>query len=279
MKISHEKRVERFYSHGSDKRCHEADWFLNFWYWKNNPKDYFEAAKELLAYVIQQRKLTKAGNILNVACGYGAETFRLYDTIKPQKIYAIDITRPHIDFANQKAKQLNLHEKISFEHNDACALSYADNSFSHVIGVEWPGHFNPRIKFFSEAYRVLEHKGELLLTDIIIQSENFAHHRWGRLIGRFGWNVWRMPKANRWGLEVYKKQLEDIWFKDITVEKIGKYVYKWFSKYNLKRASIGNAIRQRGFWIGLWLTTISRLLMVAHRFGFLEYVLVRAVKA
>ena len=78
MSITHEDRVERFYSHGSEIRAHEADGFLSFGYWNQDTKDYFESAENLLQFVLKEGAISNPQIIFNVACGYGAESVRFF---------------------------------------------------------------------------------------------------------------------------------------------------------------------------------------------------------
>jgi ubiquinone/menaquinone biosynthesis C-methylase UbiE len=89
---THEEQVEDFYSHGADKRKDEADGFLSFGYRTSDSQTYYDAAITLLNYVVKKAAIVDTKKILNVACGYGAETFRLYEKFHPELLYAIDIT-------------------------------------------------------------------------------------------------------------------------------------------------------------------------------------------
>lgn len=195
-KKTHEQQVERFYSHGSKKRAHEADGFLSFGYRHNKKHDYFTAAENLLAYVLKKTSCTEGGVVLNVACGYGAETFRLYERLKATVVYAIDITSDHIAHAKKRAEEMLLSSKIIFEKGDACNLGYADNTFTQVIGIEGPAHFNTRQEFLRESFRTLQKRGSLILTDITINSDTFKHNVFKKIITRRGSKLRKMPKEN-----------------------------------------------------------------------------------
>ncbi|MFA5464146.1 MAG: hypothetical protein WC265_08735, partial [Dysgonamonadaceae bacterium] len=79
MKLSHENKVEKFYSHGSDKRGFQEGGFLSFGYWIDNIKHYHEAVEALINRMLQFEKPINTGKILNVACGYGAETLKIVE--------------------------------------------------------------------------------------------------------------------------------------------------------------------------------------------------------
>ena len=56
------------------------------------------------------------------------------------------------------------------------------------------------------------------------------------------------------------------------------HVYPGFAKFNMKISSIINAVKVRGFRIGVALTFISWLLGFTYKIGMTDYVLIKAVK-
>ena len=224
MKLSHENKVEKFYSHGSDKRGFQEGGFLSFGYWIDNIKHYHEAVEALINRMLQFEK------------------------------------------------------PILYQKMDACKLAFEDNSFDYVIGIEGPAHFNTREAFLRNSFRVLKPNGVLLLSDIMVDSIAAKKNRFNRMVSNFCAKHWYMPKANWMSIPELKLQLERIGFRVDTAESVGNKVYPGFSSYNLKWKSVINAIRIRGYRIGLALTFISWLLGYVHRRGLIDYVFIRAVK-
>lgn len=73
MKLTHENKVEKFYSHGSDTRGFQESGYLSFGYWTEETIDYHQAVEALINRLLKFEKPLNQGVILNVACGYGAE--------------------------------------------------------------------------------------------------------------------------------------------------------------------------------------------------------------
>jgi ubiquinone/menaquinone biosynthesis C-methylase UbiE len=275
---THEEKVERFFSHGSNRRAKQENGFLSFGYWTKSGQNYFQAAENLLELLLSKETPLNHGNILDVACGYGSETFKIYEVLKPDKIIAIDITSAHIEYAKRIALEQNLHDKISFEKQDACILPFQSKFFAYVIGVEGPSQFNTREQFLKRAYEVLEPNGVLLLTDVIIHKD-VAQKNWlNRRIGNILSKQWYIPEPNWMNFEKYNQMLVDIGFKVDVIKGIGANVYPGFARFNTMWSSIKNAIRVRGLGIGLGLTFISWLLGIASKKGLLDYAYIRAVK-
>jgi ubiquinone/menaquinone biosynthesis C-methylase UbiE len=278
MELTHENKVERFYSHGSDKRRFQEGGYLSFGYWTDEIIDYHQAAEALINHILRFEKPLNSGIILNVACGYGSETLKIYEKICPEKIIAIDITDSHIEYARLRISALNLSDRIHFEKMDACKLDFPHDSFDYLIGVEGPAHFNTREVFLRKAYEVLKPDGILLLSDILVDSKVAEKKLYNRIIGNFCAKFWYMPKANWISIEEMTVLLNEIGFINDTTESAGRNVYPGFSHYNLKLKSIKNAIRTRGIRIGLGLTLISWLLGYVYRRKMIDYVFIRAIK-
>ena len=275
---SHEKKVEKFYSHGSDIRSLQSGGFLSFGIWREDTPDYQQAATDLLMMLLENEHPLNRGSILNVACGYGTETFEIYKKLSPDNIIAIDITEAHINFARKRAESQHLSEKIVFEKQDACILPYKSGSFAYVIGIEGPAHFNTREKFLRRSFDVLEPGGVLLLTDIIVNREAAERQTVNFCLGRRAARLWHMPEANWMTIAEIVKMLESIGFRVDIARSMGDRVYPGFSSNNTQWPSIKNAIKTRGIIIGLGLTFISWLLGWAFRRDMIDYAFLRAVK-
>jgi len=229
----------------------------------------------LLKFFIDNSGIKKAERILNVACGYGAESFAYFKKFKPKELIGIDITQAHVDYANWNAKELGVEKKVKFVHGDAVALEFPDASFSHILGIEGPAHFNTREKFFHSAARVLKNKGELLLTDIILGDK---FRRWNpvhQIVLRMGAKGWVVPIVNGVKEEKYKKQIEDAGFEIVFLKRIGDKVFPGYAGHFTKEKCEEN---KRMGLAALGLKLIGRLLGYLYRKGFIEYVYVKARK-
>lgn len=282
---THEKKVENFYSTGINRarldheKIDKIDrGFLSFGYWDKETTSYLEAATNLVNFVIKNSNLKKKKRILNVACGYGTETFSFYDRFAPELIEGIEITKIHVDIANTKARELGLSEKIKFRYGDACEPGYPDESFSCILGIEGPAHFNSREKFFETAFRVLENEGELLMTDIILGKEFNNGEKLQILILKCVAKLWVYPKVNWVDEEAYKSQLEKAGLKLNRFKKIGDRVFPGFAGNCFKIKTIKTRSAHRGFLSIIGLNIISFLLKYVYKKGLIEYIFVRAQK-
>jgi cyclopropane fatty-acyl-phospholipid synthase-like methyltransferase len=277
-RLTHEEKVERFYSHAAERRAAQEEGILSFGYWTESTTDYRQATEDLLALVLQKEKPAHRGTVLNVACGNGTETFRIWEALQPERIVAIDVTEAHIAFASHAASRMGLADKITFQKADACAFSHPANRMSYVIGIEGPAHFNTRAAFLEKAYELLEPNGVLLLTDVIMKGDVANRSPFHRMLADFASRQWHMPKDNWSNLQDYRDLLSRIGFTVESLESIGQHVFPGFVRHNLRWSSLVAAMRTRGWRIGIGLTFISWLLGLVYRLGLSDYVYVRALK-
>lgn len=277
-RLTHEEKVERFYSHGADLRAAQANGVLSFGYWTKSTVDYQQATRDLLTWVLEREQPADRGTVLNVACGNGTETFRIWEALRPEKIVAIDLTDAHIAHARDAAARMGLADRITFQKADACAFIHPSNSMSYVIGIEGPAHFNTRAVFLKRAFDLLEPGGVLLLTDVIMKGHVASRSVFLRMLAGLSTRQWHMPRANWTSLPDYRSLLSGIGFAVESLESIGQHVFPGFVRYNLRWSSLVNATKTRGWRVGIGLTFISWLLGLAYRCELCDYVYVRALK-
>ena len=112
---------------------------------------------------IQAMGLRDGMKILEVGCAGGLLCHRLKERLPNSEITGLDFDIGHIEYAEEKAKELNL--SCEFVAGDATQLPFEDNSFdicySHTVM-----NFCDPDKFTSEQYRVLKPGGRMIVMDV-----------------------------------------------------------------------------------------------------------------
>jgi SAM-dependent methyltransferase len=281
----HEKKVEQFYSSGLRPDWGEYDYpepdderYNSFGYWYGDTRNYIRAAENLIDFFINNSDIKDVQKILNIACGYGTESFAYYRKWKPEEIIGIDITKVHTDYANNKAKALRLGNKLKFRHGDACVLDFPESSFSHIMGIEGPANFNTRECFFSAAHRVLQKNGEMILADIILGKNFKKRNSLQKIIMKLVADNWHIPHPNWVNEEDYRTQLKKAGFTVVFIKKIGDCVFPGYSRNVFRTEALRYCYKMRGLFTTIGFTLISGFLGYLYHKGFIEYVYVKVRK-
>jgi len=87
---------------------------------------------KLTEHLGQTLNLTPRSRVLDVAAGKGTSAFHLARQFRCE-VVGIDYGGKSVDEAAQAAKEMGLHERVSFHRADAERLPFADQSFDAVI--------------------------------------------------------------------------------------------------------------------------------------------------
>ncbi len=128
-------------------------------------------------YFINLSKLNTQSKALEIGCGTGLFTEKVYSATKAQ-ITAIDISEDLLTHARKKLPN------IDFKIEDAMALSFESNSFDTVYGSSILHHLDFE-KSLKEIYRVLKPKGQMIFAEpnminpqIFVQKNVPAVKKW-----------------------------------------------------------------------------------------------------
>jgi len=272
---SHERAVERFYSHGgnSDTEIHRG--YLNFGLWEDTD-DYLRAAENLARRLGELSGLASGSRLLDVACGMASQDVYLYRTFGPLEIDAIDLTWRHVERARRRVHDDGLDRYIRVRQGSATQLPFADGRFTHVMAMEGPLHFNTRRRFFDEACRVLQPGGVVAVADHILRRwpRNLAE----RCLLEVARVLWRVPRTNLGTAREYQREIIEAGFHDPAVRHVGELTYPGYfneqrrPEFRHEMERIQGRLKAR---IGFIINVAAYR---AYRIGLLDYILVRAEK-
>lgn len=138
--------------------------FYNVGYWDETTTHQEQACSGLVAYILAHIQYHPQ-HILDVGCGLGAVS-NLLKEMWPSA---------HVTGMNNSEKQVNYaaatYPACQFKTMDATALDFPSNSLDLVVSVEAANHFNTRLDFLKEAYRVLKPNSALCMTDVCYHNE------------------------------------------------------------------------------------------------------------
>lgn len=271
-----EQRVNDFYSHGVENFGDFHKGYLNFGLWEDGQTDYIKAAENLIQTLGELLDLNNNVELLDCACGMGAQDVYLHENFSIKKITCLDLVFEHLKFANKRAQNANLLDKMEFIHGTATELPFEDESFHRALCVEGLVHFNTRHDYFREAFRVLKDDGILVVSDYCLK--NTPKRPWEKLLLELTLKIWNIPKENADSIETYRNKLLEIGFKKVSVDAIGNKVIPGYFREQTSKECIEELTRIRGFFAGRIGNVIDYAVYWCHKLGLIDYIIVKAEK-
>ena len=115
---------------------------------------------------VKRLKRLSPTHILDVATGTGDFAIQLYQSLKPEHITGIDLSRGMLDEACRKAKEKRLEKNITFLQGDCMALEMKDASFDAVTVAFGVRNFEHLQQGYQEMARVLKPGGMLCVLEL-----------------------------------------------------------------------------------------------------------------
>ena len=273
---AHERKVENLYSGGIENY---ADWhngYLNFGLWEDGITDYVKAAENLVHRMGTTLGLNETSKLLDVAPGMGTQDIYLSQNFSPLSIDGLDVTWGHIEHGRRRALEAQVEDRVKFHHGTAIELPFADQTFTHVLSIEGPEHFDTREKFLHEARRVLQPSGVIAMADFIVK--NPPRNVFEKLVAEAARKLWQVPRANVYRTEVYRQKMEEAGFKEIEIQETGASVIPGYYFEQMRPETITAISKIRGFALARLGLLLDVAVYRGFTMGLLEYVIVRGVR-
>jgi ubiquinone/menaquinone biosynthesis C-methylase UbiE len=273
---AHERKVENLYSGGIENY---ADWhngYLNFGLWEDGAADYVTAAENLVHRMGNILGLNEASKLLDVAPGMGTQDIYLTQNFSPDSIDGLDVTWGHVEHGRRRALEAHVEDRVRFHHGTAIEIPFPDGSFTHVLSIEGPEHFDTREKFLREARRVLRPGGVIGMADFIVK--NPPRNLFEKLVAEAARKLWQVPRANVYPAEVYRQKMQEAGFADVEIQEIGASVIPGYYFEQMRPETIRAISRIRGFALARLGLLLDIAVYRGFTMGLLEYVLVRGVR-
>ena len=96
-------------------------------------------------------------------------------------------------------------DRVRFHHGTAIEIPFPDESFTHILSIEGPEHFDTREKFLHEAKRVLQPGGVIAMADFIVKK--FPRGPVEKIVAEAARRLWQVPRANVYPADVYRQKM------------------------------------------------------------------------
>lgn len=273
---SHEQKVEKFYGWGVENYGDFHGGYLNFGLWEDGVGDYLGAAENMVRRMGTLLGLGGGSRLLDVGCGMGSQDIYLLKEFGPQGIDALDVTWPHVEHARRRAREAGCEARVRFHHGTATSIPFPEESFTHVLSIEAPEHFDTREDFLREAYRVLEPGGVAAFADYTLKRP--PRNALERFVVEAARSLWKVPRVNVITSEAYREALGRTGFANVEVEEVGRLTIPGYYREQRRPETIRELTKIRGVVAGRLGWFIDIAVLKAYEMGLMEYVFVRAEK-
>lgn len=176
------------------RKLYEGSNFFNVGYWKDvQPVSIpnLNAACEALvtAHIdLDVARQDVSGEILDIGCGLGVTSKMFADAYPNTRVTGVNFSAEQVAFASEQYPDLN------FIQQDASRLDLPSDSVERIFCVEAAFHFNTRMDFLREAFRIVKSGGRLIFSDVLYTR-----------------SIYGIPKENTGlSLEEFIDQIRDI---------------------------------------------------------------------
>jgi erythromycin 3''-O-methyltransferase len=230
----------------------ERTLYRNVGYWKNGETTLDDASDSLARLAAENLELGPADRLLDVGFGYGDQDMYWTEHFKPREIVGVNITQSQLELASKRVAERGMSDRIRYQLASATKLPFADNSFDKVVALECAFHFQTRLDFFREVFRVLRPGGRLVTLDILPLPYS-GLPLVPRTLSHFGLYVWKICQENVYDRQVYAAKLQEAGF-SARVDSVHDDTLVPFSKYVIAKLSDREFARKINFLVAtmLW---------------------------
>lgn len=204
--------------------------WLNLGYWRE-AQTYPDACVAMARLVADTAAFNKNDVVLDAGFGFGEQDLFWVDNYQLQRIVGINITPSHVSKARERVEQLGLNDTIDLRLGSAISLDLDTSSVDKVVALESAFHFDTRVAFLQEAFRVLKPGGRIVLADVVpsIGEKSHSLSQW------IGLRRWGVPRANLYDSEVYCEKLRELGYVRIAAKTISDDVFPGIAQYAEQR--------------------------------------------
>ncbi|MBU2707470.1 methyltransferase domain-containing protein [Zooshikella marina] len=230
--------------------------WCNFGYWRN-VNNYVQACMNLAGLVADEVQLVPKDHLFDAGFRSPDQLLVWADLYQVDAIKACGLNIWRLQLARERCQAYPQVELLSGNHMQL--TQQEDKSIDKIVALDCIYFFSDKQAFFDNASRVLQPKGLIGITDILLtQPFNVPWQAW--LFNRF-LAICKIPEENIIPEAVYKQKLDKAGFrliscKDITTDVLGGFCDWVQQQTNTLKASIAMNVRLRLKileWILRWL--------------------------
>lgn len=145
---------------------------MHYGYWEKDTKNQRQAALRMNEKAAETISITKDDYVLDAGCGVGGNAVWLAKTFGC-KVVGITITSRQVKLAQKRAKKNGVDHLCEFHIMDYMKTSFANETFTAIIGLESICYADPKRDFIEEVYRLLKPGGRYCMADGFESFESY----------------------------------------------------------------------------------------------------------
>lgn len=208
---------------------------LNFGYWDEKTTTPLEAQKNMCTIFGKKSLLESNQHIADVGSGFSSPAIQWSLEYSPVKLSCININfnqlLSSINNVNKAFPENNSNENIHFVNATSTYLPFENESVDRVLALESAQHFKPFKNFISEAFRILNNNGKLVMAiPVMVRNNSTSIMKLGTL--SFTWS------SEHYSIDFVETNLKQGGFTNINSQKIGTNVYAPLANFYIENRNL-----------------------------------------
>lgn len=257
---------------------------LNFGYWQGDVNSPVDAQTNLCTLVGKLADLGSCGTLVDIGSGYGAPALQWREEYKLENIICVNINSQQLingfKMASSKIENQVFDARcprthITYINGTALSLPFATGTVDRIIALESAQHFKPFDRFIAESYRILQHKGSLVISmPVTVSLDNIIKKLFNLGILNLTWS------SEHYGLEYVKSAIQRCRFKIMNISFIGSQVFEPLALYytqNRKELRQKIMTNYPSYIEKILYKSLVKMMTVSKK-GLIEYIVLKAQK-
>lgn len=175
----------------------DASKALHYGYWDSQVSNFRESLQRMNEVFAAFADIQPGQHILDAGCGVGGSSIYLAKTLGC-KVTGVTLSQKQVEMARKNAEESGVSHLVDFYVQDFTRTSFPDQTFDVIWGMESVVYIHQKIKFMSEAFRILKPGGKIVLAEYL-QPERELSKSESRIL-----NNW----LNAWAIETLNNKTE-----------------------------------------------------------------------